>query len=64
MAPGVTDVLTFGIYLSLIAAIYLALVSLGKIKDKEYYKPVITTPATEEKPVIPSTPATITETEN
>ncbi|MEO8823616.1 MAG: hypothetical protein ABI366_08570 [Ginsengibacter sp.] len=38
MAPGVTDVLSFGVYLSLIASIYLALVSFGKIKDKEYYK--------------------------
>lgn len=38
MTPGVTDVLTFGVYLSLIASIYLALVSFGKIKDKEYYK--------------------------
>ena len=38
MTPGVTDILTFGVYLSLIASIYLALVSFGKIKDKEYYK--------------------------
>lgn len=45
MAPGVTDVLTFGIYLSLIAAIYLALVSFGKIKDKEYYKYAPSAPA-------------------
>ena len=56
MAPGVTDVLTFGIYLSLIAAIYLALVSLGKIKDKEYYKyaPTVTKPESPmaENPVI------------
>jgi hypothetical protein len=39
MAPGVFDILSFGIYLSIAAAIYLALVSMGKIKDKEYYKP-------------------------
>ncbi len=38
MAPGVTDILIFSVYLSLIASIYLALVSFGKIKDKEYYK--------------------------
>ena len=51
MAPGVTDVLTFGFYLSVIAAIYLALVSFGKIKDKEYYKyaPTVAKP---ESPVI------------
>jgi hypothetical protein len=51
MTPGVTDVLTFGIYISLIAAIYLALVSFGKIKDKEYYKysPVADKP---ENPVV------------
>jgi hypothetical protein len=46
MAPGVTDVLTFGFYLSVIAAIYLALVSLGRIKDKEYckYAPTVVKP--------------------
>lgn len=38
MSPGVTDVLAFGFYLSLIASVYLALVIFGKIKDKEYYK--------------------------
>ncbi len=39
MAPGAFDIMSFGIYISLAAAIYLLLVSLGKIKDKEYYKP-------------------------
>ena len=39
MAPGAFDILSLGIYLSLAAAIYLLLVSFGKIKDKEYYKP-------------------------
>jgi asparagine N-glycosylation enzyme membrane subunit Stt3 len=39
MAPGVFDVLSIGFYISLIAAVYLLLVSIGKIKDKEYYKP-------------------------
>jgi hypothetical protein len=51
MAPGVTDVLTFGFYLSVIAAIYLALVSFGKIKDREYYKYAPTT-VNPESPVI------------
>ena len=55
MAPGVTDVLAFSLYLSLIAAIYLLLVSWGKIKDKEYYKPAAA-PAVEEKPTVPNTP--------
>lgn len=39
MAPGVFDVLALGVYISLVAAIYLLLVSIGKVKDKEYYKP-------------------------
>lgn len=39
MTPGAFDILSFGVYLSLFAAIYLALVSMGKLKDKEYYKP-------------------------
>lgn len=39
MSPGIFDVLGFGVYASLAAAIYLLLVSTGKIKDKEYYKP-------------------------
>ncbi|MEO8770475.1 MAG: hypothetical protein ABI402_10335 [Ferruginibacter sp.] len=38
MTPGAFDILSFGIYLSLAAAVYLLLVSFGKIKDKEYYK--------------------------
>lgn len=43
MSPGVFDILSFGVYLSLAAAVYLVLVSVGKIKDKEYYKPGTTT---------------------
>jgi hypothetical protein len=39
MAPGAFDILSFGVYISLIAAVYILLVSMGKIKDKEYYKP-------------------------
>lgn len=39
ITPGAFDILSFGVYMSLLASIYLALVSLGKIKDKEYYKP-------------------------
>jgi hypothetical protein len=57
MVPGVTDILTFGVYLSLIASIYLILVSFGKIKDKEYYKPATAAPLTEEKPVAPTVSA-------
>ena len=57
MAPGVTDILAGSVYLSLIAAIYLLLVSFGKIKDKEYYKPASATPVAEEKAVVPETPA-------
>lgn len=38
LAPGVTDILAFSVYLSLIASVYLALVIFGKVKDKEYYK--------------------------
>lgn len=41
MTPGAFDVLSFGVYISLIAALYLLLVSMGKIKDKEYYKPAV-----------------------
>ena len=55
MAPGVFDILTFAIYLSVIASVYLLLVNLGKIKDKEYYKPAPAAPV----PVIPNeAPAT------
>jgi hypothetical protein len=50
MTPGAFDVLSFGFYASLIVAIYLLLLSMGKIKDKEYYKPT-TTPATDNKAV-------------
>ncbi len=57
MTPGVTDVLAGSVYLSLIAAIYLLLVSFGKIKDKEYYKPAAATPVAEEKAVVSDTPA-------
>lgn len=39
MTPGIFDILRFGVYLSLIVSVYLLLVSLGKVKDKEYYKP-------------------------
>ena len=39
MTPGAFDILSFGIYVSLAAALYLLLVSMGKVKDKEYYKP-------------------------
>lgn len=39
MSPGIFDVTAIGVYISLSAAVYLLLVSLGKVKDKEYYKP-------------------------
>jgi hypothetical protein len=39
MAPGLFDVLALGVYISLVASLYLLLVSMGKVKDKEYYKP-------------------------
>lgn len=39
MSPGLFDVLGFGVYASLAAAVYLLLAAMGKIKDKEYYKP-------------------------
>lgn len=39
MSSGAFDVLSFGTYVCLTAAVYLALVSFGKIKDKEFYKP-------------------------
>jgi len=38
MSPGLFDVLAFGAYISLAASIYLLLVNIGKVKDKEYYK--------------------------
>jgi hypothetical protein len=43
MSPGLFDVLAFGVYISLAAAIYLLLVNIGKVKDKEYYKPTADT---------------------
>ena len=49
MAPGVFDVLAFGVYISLLASVYLLLVSFGKIKDKEYYKPAAAIATTENK---------------
>ena len=57
MAPGVFDVLTFAVYLSVAASVYLLLVSFGKIKDKEYYKPgtVPATPVITENNTLPKT---------
>ena len=49
MGPGVFDVLAFGVYISLLASVYLLLVSFGKIKDKEYYKPAAAIATTENK---------------
>lgn len=42
LSPGLFDVMGFGIYLSVAAAVYLLLVNIGKVKDKEYYKPAAT----------------------
>ncbi|MEP7229822.1 MAG: hypothetical protein ABI691_06190 [Ginsengibacter sp.] len=42
LSPGLFDIMGFGIYLSVAAALYLLLVSMGKVKDKEYYKPTTT----------------------
>lgn len=39
MMPGLFDILGAGVFLSLIAAVYLLFVSMGKVKDKEYFKP-------------------------
>jgi hypothetical protein len=39
MSPGIFDVTAIGVYISLAAAVYLLMVSMGKVKDKEYYKP-------------------------
>jgi hypothetical protein len=36
-APGMFDVLGLGFYLSIIAGIYLLLVAIGKVQDKEYF---------------------------
>ena len=62
MAPGVFDILTIAIYISVIASVYLLLVNLGKIKDKEYYNPApaATTPAiTSEAPATTVTPTIV-----
>ncbi|MBL0356470.1 MAG: hypothetical protein IPP72_06045 [Chitinophagaceae bacterium] len=50
MAPGLFDVLGLGVYTSLAAAIYLSLVNMGKIKDKEYYKPTAQNAAIQNNP--------------
>ena len=39
LSPGLFDILSIGMYISLAAGIYLLLVAMGKVKDKEYYKP-------------------------
>lgn len=39
MAPGLFDVLAIGAYLCLLASLYIFLVAMGKVKDKEYYTP-------------------------
>ena len=39
LSPSLFDIMGFGVYLTLAASIYLLLVSMGKVKDKEYYKP-------------------------
>lgn len=49
MAPGVFDVTGIGVYISLAAGMYLLLVNMGKIKDKEYYKPAGINPGQENK---------------
>ena len=61
LSPGLFDIMGFGVYLSLAAALYLLLVSMGKVKDKEYYKPAtaantntvsaVDTPAKEEEKI-------------
>ncbi|MDE3213596.1 MAG: hypothetical protein KGM98_10210, partial [Bacteroidota bacterium] len=43
MTPGVFDVLSFAAYLSLLAGLYLLLVNMGILKDKEYIKPAAPT---------------------
>ncbi len=35
--PGLFDVLSIGAYISLLASVYLLLVQMGKIKDREYF---------------------------
>ncbi len=41
LSPSIFDITGFGVYLSLVASVYLLLVSMGKVKDKEYYKPTV-----------------------
>lgn len=53
--PGVFDVLSIGVYVSLIAAVYLLLVNMGRIKDKEYYKPTAAAPKNDNTPDSPNT---------
>ena len=52
MVPGVFDILTFAVYISVIASLYLLLVNFGKIKDKEYYKPAAAPAASENTNVV------------
>lgn len=47
LSPGLFDILSIGMYISLAAGIYLLLVAMGKIKDKEYYKPAQTATQTQ-----------------
>jgi hypothetical protein len=49
MTPGAFDTLSFGFYVCLAAAIYLLLVGIGKVKDKEYYKATVASP--DNKPI-------------
>lgn len=53
MSPGVFDVIAVGFYVSVLSAIYLLLVNLGKIKDKEYYKPTPAPPPPTENTILP-----------
>lgn len=47
--PGLFDVLGLGAYLTLAAAIYLALIGLGKATDKELWKPQATNATSDQK---------------
>jgi hypothetical protein len=49
VSPGVFDVLGFAAYLCLIAGLYLALLSMGILKDKEYIKPATPQGGTEKE---------------
>lgn len=53
MTPGVFDVLGFAAYLCLIAGIYLILVNMGILKDKEYFKTATPSGAQEKKSASP-----------